>query len=230
MNASEVAAALRDSKPRFLEGLAPPEIRTIAAAATLRRVLANSIVTHQGDPAAHLFLLLQGRARYFYMTNEGQKILLRWMRAGEIFGAAALLSKPRNYLVSTETVRNSYALAWSRDSIRSLMLRYPLLLENALAIFSDYVDASLAIHLSMVSHTARQRLAHVLVNFASGIGHIVPAGVELSVTNEDLANAANVTPFTASRLLSDWQRAGMLVKSRGKVLLHHPEQLLLNEL
>jgi CRP/FNR family transcriptional regulator, nitrogen oxide reductase regulator len=230
MTASEVAAALRELKPRFLEGLAPPEIRTIAAAATLRRFLANSIVSNQGEPGEHLFLLLQGRARYFYLTNEGQKILLRWMPAGEVFGAAALLAKPRNYLVSTETVRNSLILVWNRASIRALALRHPLLLENALSMISDYVDASLAIQISMTCHTARQRLAHVLVNLASGIGHKVATGVELSVSNEDLANAANVTPFTASRLLSDWQRSGMLVKSRGKVLLRHPERLLLHEL
>jgi hypothetical protein len=34
-----------------------------------------------------------------------------------------------------------------------------------------------------------------------------------------LANAANVTPFTASRLISAWQRSGAVKKSRGKLLL-----------
>jgi len=230
MIASDVADALRDLKPRFLEGLAPPEVKTIVAAATQRRFLANSVITNQGDPAQHLFLLLQGRARYFYITNQGQKIILWWLRAGEIFGGAALVSKPRSYLVSTETVKSSYALVWNRATIRELAARYPQLLENTLAVISDYLDAYVAIHVSMTRHTARQRLAQVLLTLASGIGHRVPSGVELQVSNEDLANAANVTPFTASRLLSEWQRSGMVVKSRGKVLLRHPERLLLHEL
>jgi CRP-like cAMP-binding protein len=230
MTASEVAAALRELKPRFLEGLAPFEVKTIVAAATQRRFLANSVITDQGQPAEHLFLLLQGRARYFFMTQEGQKILLRWLPAGEIFGGSALLSRPSNYLVSAEAVKNGCALVWHRVTIRRLAVQHPRLLENALAIVSDYLDGYLAVHVSMTCHTARQRLAHVLVNLASGIGHKVPAGIELSVSNEDLANAANVTPFTASRILSDWQRSGMLVKSRGKVLLRHPERLLLHEL
>jgi hypothetical protein len=29
--------------------------------------------------------------------------------------------------------------------------------------------------------------------------------------------------------MSDWQRSGLLVKSRGKVLLRNPERLLLHE-
>ncbi len=230
MTASEVSAALHDLKPRFLEGLAPLDFKTIVAAATQRRFLANSIITNQGNSAEHLFLLLQGRARYFYLTKEGQKLLFRWLSPGEIFGGIALLSKPSRYLASTETMKSSCALAWDRVSIRRLATQYPRLLENALAIVSDYLDSYLAIHISMTCHTARQRLAEVLVNLASGIGHTVPAGVEIHVSNEDLANLANVTPFTVSRLLSDWQRSGMLVKSRGKVLLRHPERLLLHGL
>jgi len=30
--------------------------------------------------------------------------------------------------------------------------------------------------------------------------------VALEITNEELANAANVTPFTASSMMSAWQR------------------------
>lgn len=200
------------------------------AVATQRRFLANSIITTQGDPADHLFLLLQGRARYFYMTHEGQKMLLRWLPAGEIFGGNALLPRATSYLVSTETVKTGCALVWSRATIRNLAAKYPRLVENALAIVSDYLDGYLAVHVSMTCHTAKQRLAQVLVNLASGIGHTIPGGVELHVSNEELANAANVTPFTASRLLSEWQRSGMVAKSRGKVLLRHPERLLLHEL
>ena len=79
--------------------------------------------------------------------------------------------------------------------------------------------------LSLVCHNARQRLATVLVNLATGFGHKVPEGVQLDVKNEELANEANVTHFTASRLMSEWQRNGMVIKRRGKVLLPSPELL-----
>ena len=44
-------------------------------------------------------------------------------------------------------------------------------------------------------------------------------GIEVNVSNEELANEANVTIFTVSRLLSEWQRKGLLVKSRGRVVI-----------
>jgi hypothetical protein len=42
-----------------------------------------------------------------------------------------------------------------------------------------------------------------------------------------LANAANVTSFTASRLITEWQRNRALIKRRGGVLLASPERLFL---
>ena len=70
MTASEVAAVVSELKPRFLEGLAPPEIKAVLAAAKLRRYLANSVVTNQGHPAEHLFLLLKGtRAAFLHHTR-----------------------------------------------------------------------------------------------------------------------------------------------------------------
>jgi CRP-like cAMP-binding protein len=68
-------------------------------------------------------------------------------------------------------------------------------------------------------------MAHVLVAFANGFGRKTSAGTCIELTNEQLANAANVTPFTASRILSSWQRAGAIVKARGQLMLRSPERL-----
>ncbi len=230
MTASQIAAAVRHLKPRFLEGLASPDVNLILSAATLRRFVANSVVVNQETVASHLFLLLSGRARYFLMSPEGQKSLLLWLPPGETFGGAAFLSTPQDYLVSTETVRDSIVLMWDRATIRGLAERYPRLVENTLLITFDYLVAYRAIHISMTTHSAQQRLARVLASLASGIGHKIPAGVELDVRNEELASEANVTPFTASRLLSQWHRQGLVIKTRGKVIVRSPEQLSLCEL
>jgi CRP-like cAMP-binding protein len=82
---------------------------------------------------------------------------------------------------------------------------------------------------ALISHSARERLAQVVTSLAQGIGHKVHGGVKLEITNEQLANAANLTLFTASRLLSEWQRKGAIVKSRGSILLRTPQRLFLHE-
>lgn len=219
---------LRNLKPAFLKGLTPHELRPVLAAANPLRVPANSVIANQDDPAKHLFLLLTGRARYFFVTGNGQKGILLWIPPGEIFGMAALLVSPTGYLVGTETVRESSMLVWDRATIRSLAEQYPRLWENALSLAHRYLVAYQAAHTALLCGSAQERLAHVLISLASGIGQKVARGVELEIRNEELANEANITLFTTSRLLNRWQRAGMLQKSRGKILLRSPEHLLRN--
>jgi len=81
-------------------------------------------------------------------------------------------------------------------------------------------------HIGIASYTARQRLAEVLITLARTVGQKTTSGVALDITNEELADAANITVFTASRLISEWQRTRALVKRRGKLLLQSPDWLL----
>jgi len=225
MAASGITAVSLALSSRFLRGIAPADLRVILAAATPRNYLAGSVIVNQGLPADHLFLLARGRCRYFFITREGRKLLLMWHPPGEIFGGAALLSAPSLYLVSSEAVCDSRLLVWDRATIRRLAGRFPRLLENSLLMAADYLAWYLATHVALVSETARERLAHVIVCLAASIGRKTQGGVEIDATNEELASAANITPFTASRLLSEWQRSRAVKKRRGKILLCSPEKL-----
>ena len=213
------AAPRTDLSSQLLEGLLPRDLDSILAAATQRHFLANTVVSNQGDPASSLYLLATGRARYFFVTPEGRRILLRWLVPGDVFGGMAILSRPAFYLVGTELLKDSRVFVWDRAVIRGLAAQYPKLMDNALSIAADYVQWDLDLHATLSGGSARQRLAAVLLGLARDIGRKVPDGLEIEVTNEDLAAAASLTLFTVSRLLSGWQRKGAVAKSRGKVLL-----------
>jgi CRP/FNR family transcriptional regulator, nitrogen oxide reductase regulator len=211
---------------RLLDGMSDCAVEELFAAALPRRVRANSIVASQDDPADYLFLLREGSARHFVFTHEGRKLLLRWLSPGDIIGAGVFLPYPSTYVVSTEMVEASSVLVWNRTTIRGLAKQHPRLLENACAVASDYLVWFVASHSALISRTARQRVAGVLASLACGLGRKVRGGIEINLTNEELANSSNVTPFTASRFLSEWQRKGVLLKSRGKILLHDAKCLL----
>jgi CRP-like cAMP-binding protein len=226
MAALKLSAVCSERTSQFLDGLAPADRKAVLAAAAMRRFPSNSVIANQGQPADHLYLLTKGRARNVFVTEDGKKLLLIWLGPGDMFGVQALLLSRRSYLVSTEITKDSSVLEWDRKTVRALVARYPRLLDNALANASDFVAWYVATHVSLISRTAPQRLAQVLVCLARAIGEQVPDGIELDVTNEDLARAANVTTFTACRLMSELRRSSVVVKRRGKVVLRCPEELL----
>jgi CRP-like cAMP-binding protein len=225
MTNSEIAARVKELAPEFLEGLATSDLAVVLEAATPRRFDARSLIASEGDAADKLFLMIKGLARTFTTTREGEKVVLVWIPQGAASGGRALLSRPMEYLVSTEAVTDSVALVWGRSAILPLVRRYPRLLENALLIASDYLESYRDLHVATSFDSASQRVARVLGNLAKGIGQRGFEGTVLNISNEELANEANVTIFTVSRLLSKWQRKDLLVKSRGSVVVRSPEEL-----
>jgi CRP/FNR family transcriptional regulator, nitrogen oxide reductase regulator len=226
MTIKQAVSILNREKPVFLEGLSPAEVEMVVAKAGVRRYAANAVITNEAAGATHLFLLLEGAGRGYALTSRGEKIGLGWFPAGSIMGWASLVSKPMDYIVSMEAVTSSSALVWDRVTIQSLAATLPRLVENAMVIVYGYVVTYRSLHLAALCDSAPQRLAQVLSQLATGMGHRVADGMELHIRNEDLANEAHVTIFTVSRQMREWQRQGLVRKGRGRVVVRKPEALL----
>ncbi|HKD80431.1 MAG TPA: Crp/Fnr family transcriptional regulator [Candidatus Angelobacter sp.] len=206
-------------RSRLLEGLNAEELRVILRAAREQRLPAKSVVMDQAQLANKLFLVTHGRARFFLITRDGQRILLRWLVPGDVAGVRAMFLKPQHYHVSTETLKESRVLAWDRKTLWQLTTRYPRLLRNAIYIADDYLEWFVTAHTALTCFTVRQRCASVLKSAAMTIGEKVEGGIEVELTNEDLADASATTLFEASRFISDWRRSGLILKKRGKILV-----------
>jgi CRP/FNR family transcriptional regulator, nitrogen oxide reductase regulator len=226
MTNSQAASMVSALKPKFLEGLSSSEIESILAGAAWRRYPAHSLITREGDIANQLFLMLEGGARYYTMSPQGKKIIVSWIRPGEVIGGATLLSKHQDYVMNAETVKKTSVLEWERSVIRPFAAASPRLLENALLLAYDYLMAYRIRHVALTCHSAPQRVAQVLGYLAKEIGQKTPLGMVLKIKNEELAHEANVTIFTVSRLMGEWQRKGFLTKGRGNVVVKRADVLI----
>ena len=213
-------------KSAFLDGLPSADLATIVAAARERKCHKGQILYQADDPAKTVFLLVTGRAQGYVVTDQGERLLLGWFVPGDMLGLNALVLKASLYLVYSEMAKDGYVLVWDRDTILELVQRFRPLLTNALGIAAGYVAQALAMQVSLTTQNAEKKLSQVLLDLSGSIGQIVPRGVEIEISNEDLAGMARVNFSTASRLLNEWQRKGLLTKSRGKIVLRSPELLL----
>ena len=216
---------IADLAPRLFEGIAKNDVETIVSAAKLKSVSRGSVIQSQGTPASRFLMILEGRARHYFTTPSGDKLLLMWLTPGDCAGGAALLPNAPEYLVSTEIIRSGTLLLWDRPVIKRLGTQYPRLMENGLSIASDYLEWYVATHVALTCHSARERLAHLLAALVSHVGERGPSGITLEATNEELASAANVTPFTTSRFLAEWSKQGILRKRRGHLEVTNPAAL-----
>jgi CRP/FNR family transcriptional regulator, nitrogen oxide reductase regulator len=203
----------------FLDGLTPREIKTALAAARLERISAHQILQQEGDRAVRLWLLLTGRVAVYRLADNGDKVFLRWGVPGDTFGLATILGLPEHYIVTIEAVQEGSLLAWDVASSRALVLGFPNLNKAVNAVVANYLEGLVNALGTYVFQPAEQRLAHVLVESARQLGRNGHEGVELDLTNEQLAVAARMTVFTATRKLRKWQGQGILAKRRGRIVL-----------
>jgi CRP-like cAMP-binding protein len=212
---------------KLLSGLSIQQRKLVLQAAQLRRFHAGSVMVNAGDPANMLFLLKSGRFKFYRITKKGDEVLLWWGAPGDTFGLSTLLISPAPaYIGSAAAIQDCELLVWPRKTIRRLAANIQVLAENALHIVLNYLTEYTDRLVGLISETAEQRLAHTLLHLGHRAGQVRPHGVELAITNEYLGGLANVSPFTASRYLKNWERQGVLHKRRGTITLLSPEQLL----
>src|SRR5574340_1070897 len=80
--------ALLASSP-LLKGLTRDQFRAVAAAAQHRTVEPHGLFFRQGDPAAHIFVLLTGEVKLAEVHPDGQEVIHRMIWPGEVFGGIA---------------------------------------------------------------------------------------------------------------------------------------------
>lgn len=212
-------------KSKLLAGLDDTALRQIRHAAQVRSMPPNKSVSVTGGRADNLFLLQEGRARSFIHTESGSEINIFWEGPGDVIGLVALLANPPTYMASTTTVTDCEFLVWEHRVIRRLAKAYPQLTENGFRLAMHYVDVYMKRHANLLTKGRAARLAQTLLQLGTDAGEVQPTGIVIDITNEQLSSLADVSSFTASRLLSRWQREGTLVKQRGRVTLLSPESL-----
>jgi CRP/FNR family transcriptional regulator len=212
----------------FFAGIGKAQIAEILRAADVRKISAHRIILREGSPAEHLYLLKSGAAKLYRITKGGDEVLLSRVAPGDTFGLGTLLARPAPYMATAETIGDCEFLVWDQARIRGLARRYQRLAQNALGIVLRYLAGHFDRLAHLLTSTAEERVAHTVVHLGKKSGTVVPTGVEIAATNEEIAALANVSPFTVSRVLNKWMRVGALAKSRKKVFIQTPEKLMGN--
>lgn len=211
----------------LLDGLEETEARAILNSADIVRSSAGQSIIRGGDYANRLFLIRAGKVHYYHLTKQGDSVLLAWLAPGDVIGLVAMLKRRSIYMANADGTSDCELLAWKHAIVCRLVSRHPVLAENGLQIALKYLRSYVRRHIGLVTKTAEERLAETLLQLVDRSGRIASGGVNIEATNDQLAGLADVSPFTASRVLSSWERAGILSKSRGRVLLKSPESLIM---
>lgn len=210
----------------LFHGLEREVLEELAWEARLRRVQAGAYFFHQGDPAAVLYVLSEGRVKFTQVTPEGHSVLLRVIGPGEMFGTVAALGDAY-HPASGEAAVPSAALAWNSATIRRLMERHPRLALNALRFLTERLTEFQDRYQELATQRVERRVAHALLRLMRKVGRAVEGGImiDLALSRQDIAEMSGTTLFTASRIMSGWEARGIIKTEHARILVFNTGQV-----
>jgi len=210
----------------LFQGLRLPALTTVLQASRQRVVPQDTFFFHQGDQATALYMLIRGRVRLTQVTPEGQQVILRIVSAGEMYGGIAALGDT-TYPAAAQALEASAALAWDRDSMLRLMEAHARIALNALRLLAGRYQEMQDRYRELATERVERRVARALLRLLRQTGRKVEEGVliDFPLSREDLAELTGTTLYTVSRILSGWERQGLVKTGRQRILIRIPHQL-----
>lgn len=207
--------------------LTPAELGVARAAARIREAGAQSFYFHQSHKAERQYMLLTGRVKIIQLTDEGQEVVMRFIVPGEIFGLIAALGTDR-YPASAESLETSTALEWNASAMAMLVDTIPRIARNTVAILAERIRELENRYRELATERVERRIARTLTRLVTQAGQRLGDVIEIKMplTRQTLAETAGTTLFTVSRILSRWEKEGILSCRRGKIAILSPRDLI----
>ncbi len=194
--------------------------KAVTKAGWRRQVAPDDFFYHQGDPATAFYVLLEGRAKLTKVTLDGHQVLARFLEPGDCFGVVAV-QPGAEYPLSVQAVDDCTAVAWDSETLQDLLQRYPRIAMNALQVMTEQCQGWQRRYEAMVTQCVEQRVAGALVRLARQTGVRVRSGIliDIQLSRQDLAEMTGTTLFTVSRILSRWEKQGLVEVGRERVVI-----------
>jgi len=199
------------------------DLNLIAQHAIERSIEEGEYFFFQGDPAVYSYVLISGRAKLMQVNPTGQQVNLRTVSEWQMFGALGAVREDATYPASAQAMENSTALAIKSDYLRGLMQTRPYLSLDLMKLMTSYIQEMQERYRELATEKVERRIARVLLRLTAQMGVKTEDGaIELTFTRQDLAEMSGTTLYTVSRVLSEWERQGLVEAGRERVLIRKP--------
>ena len=174
----------------------------------------------EGDPATHVFILLDGWVKILSAGEDGRESILALRSAGDIVGELAGVTTGR---------RNATMRAMV--TVRALIVGY-----DRFSSFLDthqggshayrhvityrWSDAESMLRIRAITNGA-QRLAGLLIGLAERLGGQAEGVVEIALplSQDELASLAGTSRATVARALNGWRKRGLIRTGQRRITL-----------
>lgn len=181
----------------------------------------NSMIYRQDEPAEEVFYLKEGKIRLAFYSEDGKRRIVFYSKKGSIFGGEIpiILSKPV-YAINAEAIIDCLVIVFSKDVFFNLLMKNLDFVKLCLYWTSRKIWAMGEQVVSTSFLSSDKRIAYTLLCLTE---HFASEGFntdyKFRMTQEELAEVANVHRVTVANTLQCFNRAGIIDQKYGTIFI-----------
>jgi len=201
------------------------ECRDVVAAAHEKEFSRRQTIFLEGAPCKQVILVLSGCVKTTQLGPTGCEVILRLSGPGELVGALESYLGSNN-LVTAKTTQPTMALVWDTAAFEHISDRFPALRRNTARLLGVRLQELEERFREISTQKVAPRLSQQLVRLSNQLRQHTRGALEISLSREELAQLTGTTLFTVSRLLSHWERQGIISTRREAVVVRNIQALM----
>ncbi len=202
------------------------QIREILDQSSSRRYDSGVAIFEEGHEADRFFMLLDGYIRVVRITPGGEQVIALHIPSGQLFGIAKALGHTA-YPATAITASESIALSWPSRLWDSFVAQYDGFATETYKTVGIRIGEMNTRIMEMATQQVEQRIANALLRLINQTGRKVEGGIEIDfpITRQDLSEMTGTTLHTVSRMLSAWEKKGLVQSGRKRIMVCDPHKL-----
>lgn len=188
------------------------------------------IIFMEGEPGEAIFFVKTGRVKISKQTDDGREHILHFIHPGEIFAEVVLFGDENyqaTYPATAEVVEDCRVGMIRNHDMDRLISENPGLALGLLRIMSARLRMAQRQINDLALMDTTRRMVSMLLYLIAEQGIVTPEGIriDMSLTNQDLANMIGTSRETANRILNDFRRQGTVVVDKQQIIVADVKKL-----
>jgi CRP/FNR family transcriptional regulator len=190
----------------------PDDRARVAAAGRLQTYARGDDVFQEGDAPESFVTVLDGRVKVYKRTAAGKDVILQILGPGDPIGAVAVYER-RPYPASAQAIEPTTCLVVPRQPFLKLLEQSPSLVLGVLSGLTLRLIELTDRLTALTGSGVESRVANLFLKLTDEFGQERPVGVfvPFRLSRQELADLTGTTIETCIRIMSRWNKEGILL-------------------
>ena len=182
----------------------------------------DTFLFQEGDKADGIYFVRSGKVRISKITPDGREITFRVCGNEDFIGEITLFCEPSTYTVSAKVLEDGVCAKINKEDLEKNLMHNPLLAIEFIKWMGVHHQKTQSKFRDLILNGKKGAIYSTLIRMTNSYGITKEDGIliDLSLTNQELANFCGMTREVVNRMLSELRKEDRISMIDGKILVH----------